>query len=126
MMNKDQAQSFLVGWVTQGTQNSSCAGCILFLANSIQMKAGLWTGSNNSAENNYAELMALKFKTTKICCEKQVKQIQVCGDSNLVIKWMKGTEQLLNIHLRNPGVQIKDIAGLFESISFTCIEKKIW
>jgi ribonuclease HI len=55
----------------------------------------------------------------KYALEKNVKQIQIYGDSSLVIKWMNGTSHILNTILRNLRVHIKEIVFMFESISFT-------
>jgi ribonuclease HI len=43
--------------------------------------------------NNFAELMALRL-LLKVAMEKNIRPIQVYGDSKLVIKWMNGTDQL--------------------------------
>jgi ribonuclease HI len=41
--------------------------------------------------------------------EKNIRHIQVYGDSKLVIKWMNGTGQPLNIQLKIIREQIKSI-----------------
>jgi ribonuclease HI len=77
------------------------------------MKEALGKGSNN-----FAELMALRL-LLKAGVDKNIRHIQVYVDSNLVIKWMKGIGQLLNIHLKILADQLKDIANSFEMITFT-------
>jgi ribonuclease HI len=56
-----------------------------YLTNSLKFKAGLVRGSNN-----YAEFMA-SIIPIECPLEKDVKHIQIFGDSSFVINWMKGS-----------------------------------
>jgi ribonuclease HI len=65
----------------------------------------------------------LQIRAIALACqmpvEMNIKQIQVYGDSSLVIQWMKGTGQILNISLRPIGDQFKEMVSLIDFISFT-------
>ena len=52
----------------------------------------------------------------KSCNDIIINHFQVYGDSNLLIKWIKRSGQILNIHLKTLGDQVNLIANLFEVI----------
>lgn len=60
----------------------------------------------------------------KAATDKNINHFQVYGDSNLLIKWIKRSGQILNIHLKTLGDQINVIANLFEVISFTYVFRR--
>ena len=71
------------------------AGGILFLKDDhyITFKAGLGVGSNN-----YVELSALKLLII-LALNKLISNIQIFGDSLLVINWISGKFKSHNLHL---------------------------
>jgi hypothetical protein len=66
--------------------------------------------------------MALRL--LKCTLEKIVKHLQVFSDSSLLIRWINGTGQLLNISLKPVGDQLKAVANSFLMISFTHVFKE--
>ena len=71
------------------------AGGIIFLKvdHYITFKAGLGVGTNN-----YAELFALKLLLI-LALDKHISNIQVFGDSLLVINWITGKFIIHNLQL---------------------------
>ena len=69
------------------------AGSILFLKDDhyITFKVGLGEGTNN-----FAKLYALKLLIS-LSLKKQVKHIQIFGDSMLVINWIFGKFRVHNV-----------------------------
>ena len=51
--------------------------------------------------------------------QKNINHFQVYGESNLLMKWIKRSRQILNTYLKTLGDQVNAIANLFEVISFT-------
>lgn len=62
--------------------------------------------------------MGFKMLLKKVV-EMNIKQIQVYGDSSLIIPWMKRTDQILNRSLRPIGEHLKEVASLFDFIQIT-------
>jgi len=53
-----------------------------------------------------------------MCLGKNIKKIQIFGDSSLVINWMRGSIQLFNIILSPIGKRLKEMTNFFEVIFF--------
>jgi hypothetical protein len=79
----------------QGTPGICGAGAILYLDNAhhFSLKYGVGRGTNNRAEI-YALWILLK-----VVVDKQVRKIQVLGDSKLVMDWANGKAQITNMVL---------------------------
>jgi ribonuclease HI len=83
---------------------------ILYLdsAHHFSLKYGAGRGTNNRAEI-YALWILLK-----VAVDKQVRKIQVLGDSKLVMDWANGKAQIIL-------ERILEIRALFEEVSFAHI-----
>jgi ribonuclease HI len=68
------------------------SGC-LYLSNSHRFKFNVGLGE---CSNNYVDFMALRLPQ-KCALENNVRHIQICGDSTLVINWINGTTHLHEI-----------------------------
>jgi ribonuclease HI len=99
----------------QGPNNFCSAGGTLFFSDVhyFKFKAGLGSGTNNSAE-----LLALRC-LLKLANENRIERMQAFGDSLLVINRMRVVSQLQNMTLRPLTDHLKEVANLFDSISFT-------
>ena len=69
------------------------------------------------ATNNVAEYCALLAGLNR-CRVLNIKELQVFGDSNLVIKQVKGEWKIKNDKLRAIYKQIKAVEPFFSSISY--------
>jgi ribonuclease HI len=89
-------------------------GGVLFFSHShyFNLKWGLGQGTNNMAE-----LLALKFLLS-FACEKEISNLQIFGDSMLVISWLRRTQQCHNIMLSPILDEVFTIANLFTNMSF--------
>ena len=75
------------------------------------------------ATNNVAEYKGLLAGLQR-CKELNIKELKVFGDSNLVIKQVKGEWKVKNAGLRPIYKQIKDIQPFFTSISYEHVYRK--
>jgi ribonuclease HI len=66
-----------------------------------------------------ALLLLMKSSLKKGC-----KSLQIYGDSELVIRWMKGENQILKSGLFNMAILLKDIANIFYQASFFHVYRK--
>jgi len=57
----------------------------------------------------------------KVVVDKQVRKIQVLGDSRLVMDWENGKAQITNMVLGPILERILEIKALFEEVSFAHI-----
>ena len=64
----------------------------------------------------------------KLVVEEKVGDIQVFGDSSLVVNWMNGRDQLPSLHLQGIGKLLKKLEGVFNSlrICHIFIEQNEW
>ena len=85
----------------------------------ITFKAGLGVGTNN-----YAELFALKLFIT-LALDKQISNIQIFGDSLLVINWILGKFRSHNLHLAQLLQEVNRLIEFFEQDDFKHIYRKI-
>ena len=81
-IDKSYAQGFFDG-ACQGYQGICGVGGFLFLKDnhSFSFKAALGIGTNN-----WAEMYAL-WLLMRLASEKGINQLQVLGDSNLILDW---------------------------------------
>jgi ribonuclease HI len=116
LIDKSSARDFF-----DGPPDFCSTGETLFISDRhfIKFKAGLGPGTNNSAE-----LMALRC-LLKLAFEKGATQLQVFGNSSLAINWIKGDLQVQNVLLRPLAEQLKEVANLFEQISFTHVFREL-
>jgi ribonuclease HI len=89
-------------------------GGVLFLTPShfFNLKWGLGQGSNN-----FAEILALKLLLT-FASEKEISNLQIFGDSMLVINWLWKSQQCHNIILSPILDEVFTIANIFTNLSF--------
>lgn len=80
------------------------------------MKEVLGKGSNNVAGADGVEAVIKSYNGHKY---KSFSSNMYYEDSNLLIKWIKRSNQIFNIHLKFLGDQVNVIANLLEVISFT-------
>jgi hypothetical protein len=94
-INKAIPWAFFDG-ASQGNPQMGGAREIIFLSQNhfLKFKYGI-----DKAKNNLSELTALKLVPIP-ALEKGISQIQVLGDSLLVIQWMKGDSILRNFMLQ--------------------------
>jgi ribonuclease HI len=84
----------------------------LFNTHSIPFKVELGRDTNN-----FCELMALKL-VLMLAQENEISQIQIYGDSQLVIQWIKGEFNLHNFtlqHLFHDILLLKSTFSLFHA-----------
>jgi ribonuclease HI len=95
-------------------------GYVLFFTDEhfFEGKSYLGPGSNNFGE---LEAMFLLLKAAK---KKGCNYIQVFGDSELVIQWMKGENQIQKSGLYNVEILLKEFASTFDQISFSHVYKQ--
>ena len=74
--------------------------------------------------NNKAKLSAL-WSILKIAAEKNVQELQLCGDSKLTIDWENGQLQINALHLQHLLRAIRSQMENFESISFQHIYREL-
>ena len=96
------------------------AGEILFLKDDhfFTFKAGLGVGTNN-----LAELYALKLLLI-LALDKQLSNIQVFGDSLLVINWITGKFRIHNLQLAQILQEVIRLLNLFEQADFKHIYRE--
>jgi ribonuclease HI len=89
-------------------------GGILHLSptHSFKLKWGLGQGTNN-----YAELMAFKAPA-HFCWGKRILDLQIFGDSMVVINWMRKTQKCHNIILASLLEEVFLITDIFTNLSF--------
>jgi ribonuclease HI len=56
--------------------------------------------------------------------EKDVKHIQIFGDSSLVINWMQGSSQIYNVQLKPIAEQLMEMSRAFEQFTFPHIYRE--
>ena len=117
LVNRNTPWAFFDG----ASQNSICGGgACLFLNQShyFQISLGLGTGTNN-----YAELMTLKLLLC-FAIERNCRQLQVFGDSMVVINWINKTHKCRIASLNALSEEITRSLSFFETISFTHVYRE--
>ena len=109
-----------IGWNKTSIQCTNSGGAYLYLNQShfFQISLGLWTGANN-----YAELMTLKlllYFANEINC----RQLQVYGDSMVVINWINKTQKCRIASLDALYEETTRSLSFFETISFTHVYRE--
>jgi len=95
------------------------ASLYLSFSHHYTLRAGLGLGSNN-----YSELMALKLLLI-FAVEKNIKQLQIFGDSMIIINWANKTHIC---HIMRPIPILEEIHRLidfFDDISFKHIFREL-
>lgn len=90
-----------------------CGGVVLHLLVShvFHIKMGLGPGTNN-----YAELMALKLLLT-FAGEKAITNLQIFGDSMMIINWIRKSQLCHNIRLLPLLEEVFIILGTYKNLS---------
>ena len=103
-----------IGWKKTSIWCTNSGGACLYLNQShfFQISLGLGTGTNN-----YAELMTLKLLLC-FAIERNCRQLQVYGDSMVVINWLNKTQKCRNASLDVLYEETCRSLSFFESISF--------
>ena len=65
----------------------------IYLSHWFSFKAGIGEGTNN-----FMELSAIRL-LIRLAVEKQVKNMHVLGDSQIIIKWINGINKIHNTQL---------------------------
>ena len=99
---------------TAGNPKVCGAGGILFLKDDhyITFKASLGVGTNN-----FAELYSLKL-LIRLALKKQIKHIQIFGDSMLVINWISGKFRVHNVQLAQFLQEVIRLVDFFDQAVF--------
>ena len=111
---------FFDGSATGNPQLCGARG-ILFLKkvdHYITFKAGLGVGTNN-----LDELYALKLLLI-LELDKQISNIQIFGDSLLVINWITGKFRIHNLHLAQLLQEVNRLSDFFDQAIFKHIYRK--
>ena len=105
---------------TLGNPKVCGVGGILFLKDDhfITFKASLGVGSNN-----YVELSALKLLII-LALKKQIMNIQIFGDSMLVINWISGKFRVHNMQLAQFLQEVIRLAHFFDQAVFKHIYRE--
>jgi ribonuclease HI len=74
--------------------------------------------------NNWAEFFAL-WMLTKLSAEQGVDQIQIMGDSKLVIDWINSKSNMQNMYLSSNMERIKELKGNLFKISFHHVYREL-
>ena len=116
-MNRNTPWAFFDG----ASQNSICGGgACLFLNQSHYFQISLGLGTRT---NNYAELMMLKLLLC-FAIERNCRQLQVFGDSMVVINWMNKTQKCRIASLDALYEETIRSLSFFETISFTHVYRE--
>ena len=99
----------------RGNPGPSSVGGVIY--DSEKKELDTFFGSLGVATNNVAEYCALLAGLNR-CRVLNIKELQVFGDSNLVIKQVKGEWKIKNDKLRAIYKQIKAVEPFFSSISY--------
>jgi len=92
------------------------AGAVLY---EHDVEVGAWSSFVGERKtNNEAEYSGLLLGLQK-CLEKGVRQVNVKGDSLLVIRQMNGEYQVKSVLLLTLYKQAKEMVSLFDSVIFT-------
>ena len=67
--------------------------------------------------NNFAELIALKLLLT-LSLHHNYKQLQIFGDSQLVINWASGKYRIQNFFPEQILLEVHRLPDLFENVHF--------
>jgi ribonuclease HI len=84
----------------------------------LKIKWGLGQGSNNCVE-----LMALKLLLS-FAGEKGIMNLQIFGDSFVIINWMRRTQRCHNIFLASLLEEVFPITKIFTNLSFTHVYRE--
>jgi len=99
----------------QGNPQTCGGGGLIFWSDHsfLVSRAGLGAGSNN-----YAELMALKL-ILLLAVEKNIKRINIMGDSRIIINWANKSSECHTVRLRPILEEILLLVTRFDHISFS-------
>ena len=114
------SRGIAIGWKKTSIRCTNSGGACLYLNQShfFQISLGLGTGTNS-----YAELMTLKL----LLCfanERNCRQLQVYGDSMVVINWMNKIHKCRAASLYALFEETTHSLSLFESITFTHVYRE--
>jgi len=104
----------------QGTPSTCGGGGIIYWNDQryMESRTGLGVGTNN-----YAEVMALKL-IILLAVEKDIKILNIMGDSMITIKWANKQAVCHIMRLRPIIEEIHHLCTLFDNISFTHIYRE--
>lgn len=118
-INREVPWGFFDG--ASGGNTARCGGGVVIFFNdhnSLHIKSGF-----NSGTNNFAELMALCLLLTK-AWEWGIQSLQVFGDSKIILEWEKGTQNCNILRLRPLLDEVIHLKSLFELISFVHVYRE--
>ena len=76
-----------------------------------------------SGSNNFAELLRLKLLLS-LSLDKNLKKLQIFGDSQLVINWATGKYRIQNVQLAQILMEIHRMVDMFDSVPFMHIYRE--
>ena len=119
IIDKTKPWGFFYGFAS-GNPQVCGTGVILFLKDDhyFTFKARLGVGTNN-----FVELSTLKLLLI-LALEKQISNIQVFGDSLLVINWISGKFRIHNLQLAQILQEVNKLSNLFEQADFKHIYRE--
>lgn len=81
--------------------------------------------NRSKRSNNIADLLALKF-LLKLAYNNGVRDVQIYGDSLLVVSWMTGTQSINNVMLQALALHLKEIITVFKNCTIkSYIEREL-
>jgi ribonuclease HI len=107
-----------VGWfdgVASSSGLQSGVGGILKISDNTLYK---WTFNTGPGSNNRAELLGV-WETLLLATRLHISELQVVGDSKIIIDWCKGKGRLQIISLDCWKIKIKELSTHFRAITFT-------
>jgi len=105
----------------RGNPGPSSFGGVIY--DSDKKEVDVFYGYLGFATNNVAEYCALLAGLNR-CRTLNIRKLKVFGDSNLVIKQVKGEWKIKNDKLRAIYKQIKEVEPFFSSISYEHVYRK--
>ena len=100
---------------SRGNPGPSAAGCVVTSADGTELaKFGRWLGTMTNNQAEYRGLIAVLEKAREL----GAKQVLVIGDSELVIKQMKGQYKVRNAKLKPLWQAASDLAASFDRVQF--------
>jgi ribonuclease HI len=109
------------GGAEHSTPYAGYMGAALYYHNMLVWKGGDYLGSNKT--NNLAEYEGLIFGVKK-AIKLGIKDLQVCGDSDLVIRQLSGLSSVENKRLKNISKEAKELLNILRRFKLTWVPRE--
>ena len=119
-INKEMSCAFFDG-ASQGEPPLGGAGAVIFFPSTKKMKIKFATGQ---ASNNKGELSAL-WASLKVAKSTHIQEIQIYGDSKVVIDWANEKSTIRAPHLEHLLAEIQTLKLIFRQISFHHVYREL-